>query len=316
MSTENTAPTPSIESSESIETPETPTESTTEALAAQPEGEATQAQAKAQAKLEKQLKKLKLKVDGQELEEEFDPSDDAYLTKQLQLAKVAQKRMSEFSSLEKDVQQFFKALKENPRAVLTDPQIGLDLKQLAAQIIEEEIENAKKSPEQLEKEKLERELKAMKDEREKEKKENEEKELRRLEEREAERYDVLFTQALEKGGLPKTPYTVKKMAEYLSLGIGEGLDVAPDDVIPLIREEMQADLKEMFKSMPDELVEQLVGTETISRIRKKKVAAAKAAPTPVKSSIKDTGKTSTQKTEPQKKVSIKDFFGVQQVWRR
>lgn len=112
---------------------------------------------------EKALKrKIKLKIDGEESEEEIDLSNDDELRKHLQMSKVAQKRMSEKAQLEKEIREFVDLLKKDPRRVLTDPSIGVDLKQLAASIIEEEINQAKKSPEQIEKEKIEAELKALK----------------------------------------------------------------------------------------------------------------------------------------------------------
>ena len=258
----------------------------------------------------KELKKLKLKVDGKEIEEEFDPSDDEYLTRQLQLAKMGQKRAQEYSSLEKEVKQFIEDLRKNPRKVLQDPNIGIDVKQLAAQIIEEEIENSKKSPEQLAKEQLEKELKSLKDEREKEKETFKKQELERLQQQEYERYDMLMTQALEKSDLPKSPYTVKKIAEYMIMGLNEGIDITPQDVLPLVKDEMQNDLKEMFAVMPEDVIEQLIGKDVIGRIRKKNLARAKEAPQTAKS-IKDTGKlTEAKESNDGPKQSFKDFFKI------
>jgi len=270
----------------------------------------TKKETKAEKELKKQIKKLKLKVDGKELEEEFDLSDDEYLTKQIQLAKVAQKRMSEYATLEKEVRNFIEDLRKDPRKVLSDPNIGIDIKQLAASIIEDEITASKKSPEQLEKEKLENELKSLKEEREREKEEKKQLELERLQQQEHQRYDQLMTKALEKSDLPKSPYIVKKMANYMLLGLQQGLDVTPEDVLPLVREEMTNDLKEMFAVMPDEVIEALVGKDVITRIRKKNIAKAKAQPpVPVNKSIQDTGKQIEDKSAAEKK-SFKQFFGV------
>lgn len=268
-----------------------------------------------QAKKEeiKQLKKkYKLKVDGKELEEEVNLDDDEYMTRQLQLAKAAQKRMGEYSQLEKEVRTFIEELRKNPRKVLADPTIGIDIKNLAKEIIEEEIANSQKSPEQLEKEKLEKELKAIKEEREKEKEESKKKELERLQQQEYERYDMLMTQALDKSDLPKSPYVVKKIADYMLLGLEQGHDITPEDVLPIVREEMQNDLKDMFAVMPDEVIEALVGKDVISRIRKKNIAKAKQQPpAPLKSAVKDTGQSSdNNKDEPKQKKTIKELFGV------
>lgn len=259
---------------------------------------------------EKQLKKIKFQVDGQEYEEEYDPNDENYIREQLQMAKVSRKRMQEKASIEKDVIRFIEDLRNNPKKALSDPALGMDLKKFAQSIIEEEIENSKKSPEQLEKEKLQAELQAIREEREREKTENQQKEFERIKEQEYERYDLLMSQALEKTDLPKSPYIVKKMADYMLLGLQMGKEVTPEDVIPLVREEMQDDLKQMFAVMPDDVVEKLIGQEKLNSIRKKNIAKAKQANNPaVKAGNKvtDTGKKPETK-EVNKTVNFKDFF--------
>jgi hypothetical protein len=265
------------------------------------------------------VRKLKLKVDGQELEEELpfeiddNPEAIEYMTRQLQLSKAAQKRMAESSQLQKEVKYFLEELRKNPRKVLSDPTIGIDVKELAAQIIEEEISNAQKSPEQLEREKLESELRALQEEREQEREETRQREFARLQELEFERYDSLISNALDTSDLPKSPYVVKKIADYMLLGLNEGIDVSPQDVLPLVRDEIQSDLREMVTVMPDEVIEKIVGKDVFNRVRKKNLAKAKATPSPVRSSVKDTGAAAkpadASKGGAQKK-SFRDFFGV------
>ncbi len=309
----NAADTSSAEPIESTEELELEGEESADAAAdlkADPKAE-TKAEAKKEEARKAAKRKLKIKVDGKESEEEIDTDDDDYLTKQIQLARAAQKRMGEYASLEKEVKEFVDALKKDPRKVLADPSIGIDLKQLAAQVIEDEIESSKKSPEQLEHEKLQKELQALKDEREKEKETFNQKELERLKEKAYQDYDNQMSAALEKGDLPKTPYVIKKMADYMLLALNEGVDATPEDVLPLVREEMHNDLKEMFKVMPDDVIEALVGKDVITRIRKKSVAKAKAAPpAPVSSGLKDVGKTAETDKEPKEKMNFRQFFGV------
>lgn len=323
MSESNAAASAAIESTASAESSDSleSTQATEGLESAAAEGEAAQAQSAQSAAAKKEaarIKKLKLKVDGQELEEELpfeiddNPETVEYMTRQLQMSKAAQKRMGEHAQLQKEVKYFLEELRKNPRKILADPSIGIDVKQLAAQIIEEEIANSQKSPEQLEKERLEAELKSLQEEREREREETRQKEFERLQEIEYERYDNLMSKALETSDLPKSPYVVKKMADYMLLGLNEGIDVSPEDVLPLVREEIQNDLREMFAVMPDEVIEKIVGKEVFSRVRKKNVAKAKAAPAPVKSAIKDTGASSkaAASNNAAEKKSFRDFFGV------
>jgi hypothetical protein len=287
-------------------------EGTEELEAAEGELEAAAIEKKEEAVKKANKRKYKLKVDGKELEEEIDFDNEEDISKRLQLAKVAQKRMSEFSQLEKEVSQFIQELRKNPKKVLADPRIGLDVKRLAAEIIEEEISNSQKSPEQIERERIESELQALKEEREREKEDMRQRELERLQEQEFQRYDTMISKALEKSDLPKSPYVVKKIADYMLLGLNQGMDVTPDDVLPLVREEISEDLKQMFAVMPDEVIEAIVGKDVITRLRKKNIAKAKAGtpPQPLKAQIKETGQTAPKEAKTDKKVNYKDFFGI------
>lgn len=294
-------------------------EGTTEGAATAAEAKATIKDPKA-SKTEKKeakkiLKKLKLKVDGQEIEEEFDPENEDYLREQLQLAKVARKRMQEKALIEKDVLKFLDDIKKDPFKALSDPAIGLDIKNFAAKVIEREIENSKKTPEQLKAEKLEEELRELKAARQKEKEESDKSERERLTEQEFERYDMLMTQALEKHSFPKNPAVIKRMAEYLLIGLNAKKDVTPEDVVPLIREDLKNDYRDILNSMPDDdALEDFIGKEYIDRIRKaklknaKKAASNPAVKAPAKAS--STGQKTETNKDPEKKQTFRDFFKV------
>lgn len=265
----------------------------------------------------KRLKSLKIKVDGQDYEErlpfEIDDTKENrdWMTKQLQFSKVSQKRMGEKAQLENEVRSFLEQLKSNPKKLLSDPTYGVDVKKLAAQIIEEEIANSAKSPELLAKEKLEAELQALKDERKRDKEEGEKRELEQIQQREYERYDSLMTQALETSDLPKSPYVVKKIADYLKLGITNGMDVTPADVLPMVREEILEDIRQMAQAMPLETIEKLFGGDVLTKIRKKNVAKAKSSPQTSKPLLPDVGATkASPQTEKTDKKTIKQLWGI------
>ena len=260
-------------------------------------------------KIEKKLKKLKLKVDGEEEDLEYDPDDEDYIRKQFQLAKVSQKRMGQYADLEKELIDFMQELKTNPRKALTKDFIGLDLKKLATEIIDDEIERSQKSPEQLEKEQLQAELQAIKEQQKLEKEQSQAAELERRQEQEAERYDILMEKALTESNLPKTPYTVKKLAELMYIGLDHGIDLTPSELIPLVREEMESDIKQMFAAMPEEVIEQFIGKDVFNRVRKKNLAKAKAAPVAPLKAVKEVSKEVQAKKQEVVKKTFKDFFG-------
>lgn len=257
-----------------------------------------------------QMKKLMLKVDGQEFEEEFDPNDDNYLREQLQMAKVGRKRMQEYSELQKEVLGFVQALKENPRKALSNPNIGVDVKELAARIIEEEIAESKKSPAQLEKEQLQEELRTLKEAQEKEKTEREQAEYQRVLAQSYEQIDIQVDNALSKTDLPKEPYVVKKIAEYMLAGYSANKDITPDDVIPLVREEIMSDIRHLASVLPEEALAEIFG-DVVKKLRKTNIAKAKAKQAVGSNRSPDVAQRSkvADKSDAKKK-SFKEFFGI------
>lgn len=283
--------------------------------------DSSQLSPKEKVEAKKMLRKLSIKFNGKVLEEdlpfEIPDTDEAknYMSKNLQMSKLAQSKSQQQAELEKEVTELVEQLRKNPKAVLRDPTIGIDLKKLAAEIIEEEIENSKKTPEQLRAEKAENELKELKKQREQEKEESKKRDLERLTQQEFEKYDVQVTQALEKTDLPKTPYVVKKMADYMILGLKNNINISPAEAINLVKEEMHEELKDMFSVMPEDVIEALIGKDTIKKLRKKDLAKARGNGTPnvpLSKAIKDIGKLAeaSPKDSSDKKKTYKDFFGV------
>lgn len=305
----------SNETSQSTSTAPAEVESTETTENTEESGESTEETADVAADLKetkkpeekkKNLKKFKLKVDGKDLEEEVDLDNEEYIVRNLQLSKVAQKRMAEHAELQKNIEAFFTEFKKNPRAILADPDLGIDMKKLVAEYVESEMAEEKKTPEQREKEKLENALKEKEEALTKKEEEFKQKELERLTQTAYEEYDRKINDAIEASDLPKNQYTLKKVVDYMLVGLNEGLDVEPADVLPLVREEMHNDLKQMFAVMPDELIENLIGKDVIGRIRKKNVAKAKTLPP--NTQVLDTGNTAAKTEKSKNKQSYKDFF--------
>lgn len=268
----------------------------------------------------KRLKKLKLKFNGREIEEELpfeiddNPANIEYMQRQLQMAKLGQQKSQDYSNLQKQVSAFVEELKKNPRKALANPNIGIDLKQLAAEILQEEIENSQKSPDQIKAEQLENKLREIEEERAREKEESQKVELERLTNQAYERYDMLMSKALDESDLPKSPYVVKKMADYMMLAIQNDLDVTPSDIVPIIKEEVLNDFKQMVGVMPAENLQAFFGKDVIDKVRKHNLAKVKKKQTSAALGKKDidvgASKVAPKKKEDVKPQTFKDFFGV------
>lgn len=268
----------------------------------------TKEEKQAEKKLEKQLKKYKLKVHGKEVEEELDINDDEAITKHLQMSKAAQIKMQEAAELRKAAEEFITLLKTNPRKVLSDPNINVDLKKIAEEYMQEQIENAAKSPEQLEKERLQKELEELKSKYEKDEKERKEAEFKRLQAEQEEKIQSDIESALNTNNLPKTPYTVRKMAEMMMIALQNGIDLSPKDLVPLLRKQMNADIKDLFSASSDDVLEELIGKDTISRIRKRNLAKVKQAAETANQVKTTTASSKKESPKEEKKITIKEFL--------
>lgn len=262
------------------------------------------------------IKKLKLKVDGQEFEEELpfeiddDPEKIKWITNHLQMSKVARKRMQEKAEYDAELSEFFKQLKTNPRSILQDPRIGVDIKKLAVEFMEEEIANSKKSPEQLRAEELERELKELRAEKERAEAERKQRETERLQQEAIERYDMLLDQAFAKNpDVPKNNHFIRRISEYMEIGLKAGLDVTPEDVIPMVKKEVREDVQKILSAYSEEDIESILG-EKLTSIQKKRLARAKSKKAEALKTSTPAPTKNEAKQEPVKKISVKDFFGV------
>lgn len=275
--------------------------------------EESAAQEKEKKKAEAAAKRAyKLKVGGKDVE-----VDEAELLKRAQMGYSADQKWQEAAQMRKQMESFIHLLQTNPGKALE--QMGYDVDKLAEERIRSRIEEMQKSPEQIEKERIQKELEDIKAEREREKQEAQEREKTRLQEQFAIEIENDISAALDNNeyGFPKTPYVVKRIADtmimYLSEGIKTGNErlkkVTAKDVLPIVRDELLAEQREMYAVSPDEVFEQFVGKDRLNKYRRNKIK--KTSKPASANDVKPTGAKELQKTQedkPKEKLKAKDFF--------
>lgn len=256
--------------------------------------------------VEKRLKKLKLKVDGKEIEEEIDLDDEEGLVRHLQMSKMGQKRAQEKADQEKMMKAFLNDLDSDPFETMK--KLGKDPEALIEAYINKQMELAKKSPAEIEAEQAKAELKAFKEQREREQSERQAAELERLQQQAFQQYDNQMEETLKKSGLPQDAYTVKKMADYMVAVLEAGYDVTPQDVVDLVKAERHQDLQVHLSSLNEDEIEELLGQQTLNKLRKRRVAKAQESQKVLGTKVIETGKTGKVVEKSQQKQSFKDFF--------
>lgn len=269
----------------------------------------------------KRIKQLNLKVYGQDVVEDLPfemedtPQNREYMTKQLQMSKAAQRAMQEKGSFEKQVETFFQNLKGNPAQVLQ--QMGIDPVQFAAKQLELEIEKQKLSPEQRKSLEMEEKYKKLEEDSKRKEQEFKQREFENSRKQIHDKLENDMISALDKSELPYTPYVADRIAKYMLLALQDpegAVKLTPQEVIPLVKEDMMNDIQDTIKRMSPDQLEKYIGKDVFSNIRKKNIEKIKqVTPGTVKAAIKEVGsqqKTSISKPQEGKKILAKTFFGV------
>jgi hypothetical protein len=236
----------------------------------------------AQKAEEKWKRKFKLKVDGQEYEEEL---DEVAITTRLQKAHAAEKRMQEAAESRKRQQQLIDLGKENFEEAAKalwglDPRAHYE--KMLADEYDRQLQEADMTPEQralAEKERAlaerEAEVKKWRDEREQEKQNAELTQQRQSEER-------YLSEALELSKLPKTHESLYYLAETASLNEEMGIELSPEQVANETRERLKSISNHVLDGFDNDdagLVRWL-GEKRIQQVRRFLVAQAKGIKQP------------------------------------
>jgi hypothetical protein len=263
-------------------------------------------------------KKFNIKVDGKQLEREIDLGNEAELIKIIQMAEMAQSRAQEAANLRKSdlersqqVEDFINALKNDPRSVLEH--LGHNVPELANKVLEEEIKKMEMSPEQRKIQELEAQLKAKLEAEETTKKQAEAQAQEALKAKYAAEYEKDMITALDSGNLPRDPEVITRLTGMMKIALANKIDLSFADLIPLLKENMEKQMKAMMSAMSAEDLDRILAEEKLKEInsRRRKAADAlkpKQAP-PVAQSIKDSSIPKAEDLKKiDKKINAKDFF--------
>lgn len=267
--------------------------------------------------VKKMLKQLEIKYNGKtekvDLPFEIEEQHAEYMRKQLQMSKMGQSKAQEAAEWERDTMSFLQELKTNPRKVLSNPHLGVDLKKIAAEILEEELSNAQKTPEELEKEEYIRKLKAYEEKEAAADKKMKEMERAQVIEKAYAQYDASMSKAMETYDIPKTPIALYEMAHLMSLEIKRGYEPDMDAIAQMVQEKFSGNKEseiERIKKMTPAQLRELLGEEVFEQDRKERIAKVKKTPVPVKTAVQDIARSEKKEETPVIKKTFKEQWGI------
>ena len=257
--------------------------------------------------------KVKLKVDGKDMEVPVEQ-----LVKDYNLKQASMKRFEEAAQVRKQAEQLIEQLFTDPESFLDHPKLrekGLSKRQIAEQILKREIEREMMSPEQLRQQEVETELEQLRREKAEREQAKKREEYERTKQAAEHKYSTKFQEALEAAKLPKTPFTVKRLAEYQRQALRAGYDLSAAELGELVADEVRGELSEVTSHLDAETLINIFGEDIAKKIREydlTKVETPHAPPTstgafPVK---KQSGSTERRLTIQEHREQMRRQFGI------
>lgn len=210
------------------------------------------------------IKKLKLKVDGEEFEEEFDLGNEQALIKELQLARAAKKRMAEAQEAKRKAYEVMQAVDGDLTGFLKKHPKG---KEVAEQLLLEELQEQMLTPEQRQIKQMERELATYKEMEKKIKDQEEQAQLAALEKQQAEIIQKTIIDALSMTNLPKTTESAKRVAFLMHKNLELGIELDAHDLAQEVKKEYQENFRTLTKEATAEQLLEILDPESLKKLR-------------------------------------------------
>jgi hypothetical protein len=238
----------------------------------------------------------KLKVDGQEIE--FDASDEASVQRVVQKGLASDRKFQEAAKIRSQAENFVKMLKENPLEVLKHPSLGLNFRELAENFLYEQLQAESISPEEKQATSEREELERYRRQEQETKQQQQTKQQEELKEQYRQDYQAKFIEALDTAGLPKSDWSVTRMATLMREAISRGLtNITPKDVAHIVKQDWISAQQEMYGSLDGAKLVEMLGKDVAEKIRLHDVSQFKAknSQPPAPGKVGNTEKKSSKK---------------------
>ncbi len=253
-----------------------------------------------------EIKKFKVKIDGQESE-----VDEAELVSGYQTRKASDKAFREGQAAKKQAEQFASLLKSDFLKVLESPELGLSEDQIIDQLEQYMYKKYKFRDLPEDQQRLlkdSEELQRIRDEQNESKKRQDEEKAQALQAHYADQYSKQFVSALETSGLPKTERTIRSMVRHMTNALQNGIDVTPQEVVHLVREDYDSDYKSLYQSADPQTLIKLLGEDVVRKLVEANTSNLRS---PLQEAVRNTSKPSG----PGSSITKKGKAMTKQEWR-
>ena len=204
----------------------------------------------------------RLKVKGKEIE-----VDESKYHEYAQKGAAATETWMEAAKMKRDADDFMRRLKEDPRSVLTDPNLGVDFRKIAEDYIWEQIQDEQLSPEQKAQRDRDRELEKYKAAEKERMGKAQQEDEQKLKDHYRQDFDKKITEAMSKTQLPKTEYSLDRLIHYMRLDVENGFQQDIGEYVKMVEDDYAADLKAFVGNLSPEQLEKFIGAEQLKKHR-------------------------------------------------
>jgi hypothetical protein len=253
-----------------------------------------------------QIRRHKLKIDGQE--QEFDEPE---VIRRAQLYTAADRRFKEGAALRKQSEEFVNKLRTNFTELLDDPRLGLNEDQKREMFEKwyrtKYIEPQTLTPEQKKLREQEAELKRYRDEKAAEEKRQQEQQEQELENYHRGNYQKTILEALDTEGLPRTEFTGRRMVDLMAKNVQLGFDLSAKQIAQLVREDYLKEIKVVLGATDGDTMLKLMGDDIANKLRKADLARLRAGIPNVPKPVIETPQAGQQEKKNGKFISMDEL---------
>lgn len=218
--------------------------------------------------------KIVLEIDGEEIE--YDASDKEKLARDLAHGLKSDKRYKEAKRLKNQALDLVNKIISNPEEVLTHPSLkeqGFDFREVAEKFLYSELQKERMTEQERRAHDNEIELNKIRAERELQQKTAAQRQAEARQEQIRTSFTEQIITAIENSGLPKTPWSMAKIAEHMKVAIKKGYkDVTAEDVAPLVANDLREMSKQYIASLKDDQLAEALGKDVAEKLRKQNIA--------------------------------------------
>lgn len=215
------------------------------------------------------IRMLKVKIEGKEVD-----MPEAEVLQLASAGKVSSQRFQEAAAMKKAAEEILSLSKKDQ--VEFFKKNGVNPREWAEKFLMDELKKEAESPEQRtnreNEEKLRKYESAEKDREQKQKQEY----IDRLTNEKRQEYDTMFVKALEESKLPKTPFTIKRMAELQLINMKKGFELGASQLAKIVREDYVNEHKTLLSGYDGDQLIEFLGPEVVKKLSKAQIAKLKS----------------------------------------